>query len=410
MRNKKLLTPTQLTKRGEYNPKLSLNDRLRGYALLATGLALVPGKVAKAEVVYTDPADIIITTDLENSEFTRIDLDGDGTDDVVFEVELDPYEYNYIYNYPNYVVGEPQIFNAGTGDFNIFSGRVPFTLNDPINASDPAWSNAFQIAGFEYMSDNPPSDSNWGNLPASGYLAFGLNQGGGDYNYGWIRVRFEKVNTLDLRLTVFDWAYENVVNEQILTGQTSGGVVLPVELTAFTASSRDGQVLLEWKTETEIDNEGFDILRSTDGKSWEKLGFIKGYGTTYEAQNYRFIDDQPIHGENYYRLKQIDTDGTFEFTNIVSAQFTAKQEVNLYPNPVGVNGLANMTFASASELEAELIIFNAEGKEMARTSHQLFVGDNTLEIATSQWQPGTYFVRLLAPAEGLDVYKRLIIL
>ena len=112
--------------------------------------------------------------------------------------------------------------------------------------------------------------------------------------------------------------------------------VLPIELVSFTAIERQGQVQMNWKTATEQSNTGFEIQRASDAyfDQWDKLGFVKGQGTIYTEQHYSFVDPQPINGINYYRLKQIDFDGSHEFSNVVSVSRTNKlKQIQFYPNP-----------------------------------------------------------------------------
>jgi photosystem II stability/assembly factor-like uncharacterized protein len=120
----------------------------------------------------------------------------------------------------------------------------------------------------------------------------------------------------------------------IIAGYTDPAI--PVELASFSASVDNGKVVLNWITASELNNRGFEVQKSTDNEEWEKLGFISGFGTTTETQSYSFIDETPVIGKNYYRLKQIDFDGSFEYSYIVEVdlnvplRFTLEQN---YPNP-----------------------------------------------------------------------------
>lgn len=111
---------------------------------------------------------------------------------------------------------------------------------------------------------------------------------------------------------------------------------LPVEFGNFTATSDDRSIDLEWSTLGEINNEGFEIERSVDGSNFEKIAFERGNGTTNNSMQYNFTDQQPENGLNYYRLKQLDYDGQYAYSDIVAARvgngsFT---EMALFPNPV----------------------------------------------------------------------------
>ena len=117
----------------------------------------------------------------------------------------------------------------------------------------------------------------------------------------------------------------------------TGVLQLPVELVTLNATTNDQTILLQWQTASEENNSGFEIQRSKDAQNWEVLDFVKGYGTTIETQNYKWLDDAPLTGISYYQLKQIDTDGTFEYSDVVVVDHklgTSKEELTLFPNPV----------------------------------------------------------------------------
>lgn len=111
---------------------------------------------------------------------------------------------------------------------------------------------------------------------------------------------------------------------------------LPVELTRFTGQPANEGIVLNWSTASEKNNDHFDIERSIDGKNFEKIGIQKGKGTTSAASEYKFLDKHPQKGLNYYRLKQVDFDGTHEYSHIVKVtteKGMLSLGVKLIPNP-----------------------------------------------------------------------------
>jgi hypothetical protein len=110
---------------------------------------------------------------------------------------------------------------------------------------------------------------------------------------------------------------------------------LPIELIYFSVATKDRQAILDWKTAAETNNFGFVIERSADARNWDILGFEPGHGTTVLTQNYSFLDSRPLPGYNYYRLKQIDFDGHFEYSDIKNVLFqsSANQKLEIFPNP-----------------------------------------------------------------------------
>ncbi len=115
-----------------------------------------------------------------------------------------------------------------------------------------------------------------------------------------------------------------------IRGQVS--VVLPVELISFEAIVRNGMVYLDWKTATELNNDYFQIARSQDGRSFTDIGTVKGQGTSQETKNYNYADRLPAKGFNYYRLQQVDTDGAYKYSAVVTVQ-VEMNEIQIFPNP-----------------------------------------------------------------------------
>ncbi len=110
---------------------------------------------------------------------------------------------------------------------------------------------------------------------------------------------------------------------------------LPVELISFSVKTfANDKVRLFWETASEINNKGFEIQHSIDGKGWQFLTFIDGYGNTIEKQSYPYIDKHAMNGINYYRLKQIDFDGSFEYSDVISVNMLKENTIiSIIPNP-----------------------------------------------------------------------------
>ncbi len=112
--------------------------------------------------------------------------------------------------------------------------------------------------------------------------------------------------------------------------------LVPVELTSFTAAANESDVTLNWSTATEINNQGFEIQKRTGDGEFEKIGFVPGHGTTTDIQSYSYADSKVASGNYTYRLKQMDFDGSFEYSSEVTVVVTVPLEFVLeqnYPNP-----------------------------------------------------------------------------
>lgn len=177
--------------------------------------------------------------------------------------------------------------------------------------------------------------------------------------------------------------------------------VIPVELTSFTASANSNSVTLNWSTATETNNNGFEVHRNS-GDGFVAVGFVRGMGTTTEVQNYSFIDNSLVPGTYTYRLKQVDYDGTFEYSNEIEVEVLAPQEFALnqnYPNPF--NPSTMISFSLAVESKVSLKIFDILGQEVLTLVNQnLGAGLHEYTFDASIYNSGVYFYKI--EATGAD--------
>ncbi len=109
--------------------------------------------------------------------------------------------------------------------------------------------------------------------------------------------------------------------------------VFPVELIGLKVKTAPSGILLNWSTVSEKTNLSFEIQRSRDAKEWEKIGFVEGNSTTLERKWYDFIDSRPTDGNNYYRLRQVDVDGDYEYSKIKTINWNQPIRFSILPNP-----------------------------------------------------------------------------
>lgn len=163
---------------------------------------------------------------------------------------------------------------------------------------------------------------------------------------------------------------------------TDGNNPLPVELISFRATSILEGVLLEWKTSSELNNDYFEIQRSENLTDWEAIGRVGGAGTTNKTQSYYFNDYSNLTLA-YYRLKQVDYDGQFEYSEVLKIENASARVVDIYPNPS--QGVLHIRHAESVD---EIEIRNLQGKLVYSSTEPL----ETLEI--SHLQNGIYLMRL----------------
>jgi photosystem II stability/assembly factor-like uncharacterized protein len=172
--------------------------------------------------------------------------------------------------------------------------------------------------------------------------------------------------------------------------------VVPVELTSFTATGIGNEVQLNWTTKTELNNSGFEIQRSVDGNEWQKINFISGYGTTSEAQNYSYIDRELEIGNYQYRLKQIDYDGSFDYSDIISVLVSGELNYTLeqnYPNPF--NPATTIKFSIPEAANVILNIYNSLGQKVTElVNKNLEAGRYSYNWNAINSASGIYFYEL----------------
>lgn len=167
-----------------------------------------------------------------------------------------------------------------------------------------------------------------------------------------------------------------------VVGQKYTNIVLPVELTDFSAKAAPNdevESVLEWITFSEIDFSHFEIEHSTDGFSFEKITEVEGTGDSVETENYNFTHENPVFGKNYYRLKMVDNDGTFQYSNVEIVEFQPNTFLNIYPNPT--ESEFNINIASNNWAE-RLEIYNAIGQIVYKNDN--IKGEDFLTINLSK--------------------------
>ncbi|WP_167855273.1 T9SS type A sorting domain-containing protein [Hymenobacter wooponensis] len=182
---------------------------------------------------------------------------------------------------------------------------------------------------------------------------------------------------------------DDAITRVILNGKT-----LPVTLTSFSASRQSSNVYAKWATANELNNAYFEVQRSTDSKSFTTIGKVAGNGTTATGASYSFTDKSPLAATSYYRLRQVDTDGTSSYSSVVAISSADKIEASFYPNPTN----SQVTLPVVNGL-VQYRIYNATGQNVATGQA---AGGSTVDI---QHVPmGVYFLELIS-AEKHNVQR-----
>jgi plastocyanin len=191
---------------------------------------------------------------------------------------------------------------------------------------------------------------------------------------------------------------EHIYQLDGLTISITWNGLVPVELTSFTASAIGNSAKLNWTTATELNNSGFEVLKSAADSEWENIGFVQGNGTTAETKHYSFVDNNLAPGSYSYKLKQVDYDGSFEYSDIVNVdignpiQFELSQN---YPNPF--NPSTTINFAIPEAATVTIKVFNTLGEEVATlVNKSMETGNHMVNFDASGLNSGMYFYKIEA--------------
>ena len=343
------------------------------------------GAAFLASVPLVDAAIVTGSVNATVTEFSpNIQVGIDGGVDMIFRIIG-----SGTGNQENIQVSGPGVqgFKASkVGSFN-----YPFAML----TSDVISGTVMKGGGFLNTLQNEYYNAgDWLNLPngTERFLGFRLNSG----NYGWIRI--QKNNSASI--TILDWAYED-------TGASiAAGIAVPVELQLFEITKSGNGAHLHWETASEINNAGFEIERSLDGKQFQNIAWIEGAGSTTAFQAYDYEDKNLRSGMTYYyRLKQVDFDGRYEYSNVltISTDLTDVNIGDFYPNPAASSVTINMDVLTTEEWL--ITVYDALGRSLKEERQVLNFGANNWDLDVSGLAKGKYFVKLESPS--LRVYRNL---
>lgn len=192
--------------------------------------------------------------------------------------------------------------------------------------------------------------------------------------------------------TLWAWKLQFITSEPII----------PVEMTSFSAVGSNGDVVLNWSTATEVNNRGFEVERKAASGEFTKVGFIAGSGTVSETRSYTFTDKGVTAGKYTYRLRQVDFDGTFSYSNAVEVDLSLPSVFELgqnYPNPF--NPATSIRFALPVSSQVTLKVFNTLGEEVSTlVNATMDAGVHNVNFSALGLNSGMYIYQI--EAKGID--------
>jgi hypothetical protein len=214
----------------------------------------------------------------------------------------------------------------------------------------------------------------------------------------WNNVTSTKQN-FDSEVVILASSYDFGLDQTWTSVIASGITPTPVELAYFAGTLNDNKVELNWLTETEVSNYGFDIERLVENSGWVKLGFVEGHGNSNSPKEYSFADyDISRAGQYKYRLKQIDNDGKFEYSYVITVYVGAPAAFYLsqnYPNPF--NPSTKIDYSVPEGSKVNLKVYDILGREVASLVDEYKdIGTFTVTLDASNLPGGIYFYTISA--------------
>jgi hypothetical protein len=169
---------------------------------------------------------------------------------------------------------------------------------------------------------------------------------------------------------------------------------LPVELTSFTGWNQGAVNKLQWVTASEQNTMKFEVQKSLMAATWTTIGEVPAYGNSNQVRTYNLTDNNPVVGNNYYRLKIIDNDGQYSFSNVINIPISdavINNFVRVYPNPT--SGLLNIDIQSTGTYDTKITAYDVIGKKVYDKPAALAKGLNRIEIDFNILAKGTYVLQ-----------------
>ena len=220
---------------------------------------------------------------------------------------------------------------------------------------------------------------------------------GGDFGLDFVE------ETVPIQLTgdyYIRWTTANYVSGGFYIDDVLLDNVVPVELTSFAASVNGNSVSLKWATATETNNSGFEVERKSSSTGWQKIAFVQGNGTTTQPKSYSYSDRNLADGKYSYRLKQIDLDGTFDYSKVVEVNINSNtvnqfELAQNYPNPF--NPTTAIKFNLPEGGNVKLSVYNLLGQEVATLVNGFKeAGSHTVNFDASNLNSGIYLYKIQA--------------
>ena len=320
--------------------------------------------------------------------------------------------------------GDGDIFLSRSTDSGETWSAAQRINNDPVgNGREQYWpwvtvAESGEIDIIFYDTRNTPNNS-----IIEAYLARSTD-GGETFSNELLSTAQSTTNTPNSDVRFGDYigidAYGGNIVVPVWTDERAGGYDMdiytavvsnvPVEIVSFNVRSSAGKNILEWRTSTEENNRGFEVERSTGGITFITRGFVEGNGTTSQPHSYNFTDDG-INGNAFYRLKQVDFNGEYKYSNVIEINSTDSPDYKLaqnYPNPF--NPATMIPYSLPYDGNVSLKVYDVLGREVKTLVNGFQkAGFHSIRFNASALPGGVYFYRMDAGKQFTSVKKMILL-
>lgn len=300
-------------------------------------------------------------------------------------------EQNYRFSFNDNALGNPAIASQElTGFVPGGPGPLGFTLYSPHNlvgSLDTVVSYNVELQGGDGVFLTADT---WVKV---GQLSFDLIDPAACYDLVWHETTFPPT-----------FIGELVANERYdANGMFYGAAgkcspcVLPMEMISFNGAAKDCVINLSWQTASETNTDYVMVQRSSNGVNFQDMGRVNAAGNSTTLQSYSYTDVAVIAANNYYRLQQVDGDGSYRYSEIIEVKTNCFKEsgisdiLDVYPNPVGNNELNIRLYSNKNEV-VDIKIMDIFGKLLIQNTFDLNEGTNSLQLSPNELSAGTYFI------------------
>lgn len=337
--------------------------------------------------------DIASASYFEKLKYTNYDQKGNPLSLVLNNVENLSYLWSYKGYYPvaeirnaDFSSVSTALISAGTNHATLSASTSSTDIKSKIDALRSSMTTA-HVSGYTYkpLTGIETITDAYGKTIANEYDVFNR----------LIAIRNNNTGGPIRKTFCYNYAGQsvpcsNISPSGIVTAPTisliSISAPLPVSLIEFTARKVENFSALSWTTTEETKSERFEIERSQNGKKWEKIGSVSAGGESNEELKYSFDDQKPLKGENLYRLKMIDTDNIYAYSNIQSVSFEKDGKVTVYPNPATIGNDLNLLTDDLSYIKS-IVIYDTNGRIVLKSAP-------TKQINVRYLSVGLYVVKI----------------